>query len=269
MLNNYIHWKRLINRTRPWTLYSAIFLLVIGLFLFLLNFIHNDRYNWKPVQVPIRIKAGEVVEGRFVAEIDGAYEIEFEFQNRIPEKQIQKIIKPVEKPSPLEIEWTVSHNSEIIAKGNCHDYLYVEDGGTSPSELKQIGWRIFNLPYRQNPTSKIITTIRGVGRSKCKKGLEYTVVARVNKTFELLEATNPTLGIRINRPYSIQFIRETKSYVACGLIALGTAILLFTWWSVSPAFSINKKLIPFIMLFHVLLGCFIFWLLRLTYMVVY
>ena len=258
-----------IRKSRVPTLCTAIVLVVVGCILLVLNFRHNGRYSWRPIQIPIQIKAGETVKASFVPEIDEAYEIEFEFQRRISREELETIVESLDRPSPLDIHWSVLVANEVIAEGSCRDYLYVETGGNTPSLLKRVGWRLFNSPYKQTGPKTISTSIRGVGKFDGKAGREYTISVQVNKTIDVLNQTNPMLGVRLNRVFGVQHMDEAKSFVIGGLAALALALTLFTWWGITPLCRISDKLIPLLVMGVVVIGVVVMGIFRLTYASIY
>ena len=233
-----------IIKSRSPALYTCVVTALIALSLLFLNARHNLRYTWRPVQIPFHVKSGEAINTTFVAEIDGSYEIELEFQRRVPDEVIERIVEPLDEPSPIDISWSVSTDADVVARGDCRDYLYISSGGRSSSSLKRLGWVLFSIPRAQSAAGDFPTAIRGVGKVDCKAGLTYQVTVRINTTTDALLPTNPVFGVRVNRQFSRNHIRKMIPAVIAALGAAQLSVASFFWWIVSFIVAKNARLIP-------------------------
>jgi hypothetical protein len=211
-------------------LYGAIALGILGFLLLYAKTRHNSRYTWQPVKIPLQLKAGEMAGGSFVADLDEPHEIEIQFQRPVPLEALNRFVKPMDKPSPLDIRWPVSKADKTVAQGTCRDYLYIaSDYGTLGDRfVRKVARIIHNRPYQ--PTG---TFARGVGKFDCSAGDRYNLHVEVGTTVAELNSTNPTFGVKINRLFETRYKLETKAIAVVGIVALGLSLFSFCWWEVT------------------------------------
>lgn len=215
-----------MSRRLTW---SGLLLLLLGSGLVAWNYQHNNRYDWQPVSLPLAMTAGAVAEAGFVADADTAYELEIRFAD-LPRDLAKKFVTVREQPSPLDIEWTVSDESGVVASGDCRRFLYTrqirKDGFTRvrnaasnhPSQIVEVGERFF---------------ARGVASFKARAGATYSIGVRVNTSPAELSTFRPVFGARVNRVFADRHYRSLSIAYQGGLAMIGLALLLLVWSAVA------------------------------------
>ncbi len=227
MLGTFTHLQNPLLKPRTQVLYAAIILALLGALLLYINAKHKNKYNWRPVEIPLQIKAGEIAKGSFVAELDEPHEIEIEFQRRISAEVLDRLVLSMDEPSPLDIKWAVFNNGEIVAEGTCREYLYISTHAVTLAYrfVRKVKRTIPNLPYQQGGT-----VTRGVGQFACKAGAQYDLHVEVGTTIEALKVTDPIFRIRINRLFETRHKPKTKPIAIGGIVGLGLSLIAFCWW---------------------------------------
>ena len=186
-----------------------------------------NKHNLMPVKIPFQMTAGTTIETNFTADIDQVYEIEITVRDEIDEAIIQKLITPVNTPSPLKLDWEIILNGETVAKGGSQDYLYIDKAKyvEKPWILKKIQ----RVPHSQK-IDKSTRIVRGVGRFLARKGDRYDIRARVGTTFPELENANPIFQVRVNRRFSSQYIKSITPLSQLSKILLLFSTIAFLWF---------------------------------------
>ena len=215
-------------------LYFGILFAAIGLLLLFLNAKHNNRYQWRPVKLPFRMEAGQILKSSFVAELDQYHEIEIEFQRNISKDKIKKFIISVEGPSPIDMPWKVLHKGKTVAEGTCRDYLYIMK--TGDPLIQRILRKLLYIPYYQDIEGSD-TVGRGVGKFLCKAGERYDIEAKIGTTLTELDATHPVFGVRVNRVFGTRHFRSMIPVAKGGFILLGLSLATFFWWGATRIYN--------------------------------
>lgn len=215
---------------------GAVLLTLIGLSLLLIVFQHNRRLNWKPLKLPLSIEAGEGVSGSFLAEHDERYEVEIEI-TATPGMKLEDSVTAVERPSSLDINWSVTEGNSVVAHGNCRDFLYISSTRRS---IRDRVWRaLLRAPLIDGESG---TVFRGVGSFKGRKGRSYLLRAEVLSTIEELNMGSPHFGARLNRQFVEHHHLSSIPVAYCGFGALALSFfLLMTWILTAVKGKIKKK----------------------------
>ena len=214
--------------------YGGILFAAVGILLLFINAKHNNRYQWRPVKLPFRMEAGQILKSSFVAELNQNHEIEIEFQRNIPKNEFKKFVISVEVPSPIDMSWKILHKGKTVAKGTCRDYLYIMKTGDPP--MQRILRKLLNIPYYQDIAGSD-TVGRGIGKFMCKAGERYDIEAEVGTTLSELNATHPVFGVRVNRVFGTRHFRSMIPVAKGGLILLGFSLATFSWWGATRIFN--------------------------------
>ena len=214
-------------RTKSIVFKGFLFLAVLGILLLAFNYIHNSKYDWNPVRFPIRIEAGQSLTANFVAELDQFYELELAFYPNLPQKDLYELVIASSNPSPIDMTWKVLAGNQIVAHGNCKEYLYVmKNMDPLPHKILR---RIFNIPYYQ--AQKSVDSIgRGFGRFRAESGKRYEVHAEVQNTMKKLDVTEPIFNVRVNRIFSIRHYKSMLPFAVAGLTCIGISGVLLCLW---------------------------------------
>jgi len=206
----------------------------VGSIAIAVNWRHNHKYTWWPAKSSLRIEAGHSATTSFVAQVDQAHEIEIAFNRHISKDDRQEVVA-VEKPSYLNIQWSVSSEGETIAQGACREYLYFDFAYTRfTGRVIQL---IFNQPTRQRLLQRGGGLARGVGQFQCRAGVRYDIHTNVITTIESLNQARPSIDVRVNRTFMNRHYQKTSHLSVAGFISLAASIILFGIWSVMSFFK--------------------------------
>lgn len=105
MSDQFNNLKHLLLKPRPQVLYSVIGLAGLGILLLCVHTWHQHKYTWRPVEIPLQIKAGEVASGSFIAELSQPHELQIEFERRFPTDEVlNKFVASTDELSPLDVK---------------------------------------------------------------------------------------------------------------------------------------------------------------------
>ena len=209
----------------------GIFLVIFGCILVVVHWKHTNRYDWRPIKLPMKVEAGVLNQGSFIAELDEIYEIELEFAENIHSEEIGNIALTMDSLSILDLDWQIRHGDEVVAEGNCKNYLYIRMIGQPFT--RKILRKIVNLPQYQKVRGSKILLLRGVGKFSAKKGRRYEIRAHVGTTIANLSSLELLLGVRVNRKFAARQYQSTIGIAKVGFFFLFFAACLFSWIGIS------------------------------------
>lgn len=215
-------------RARDALLHIAMVLGAAGAFLIGANAVNTSRFVPRPVEAEVRMRSGERAVADFVAEIDGHYELGIELPWDDSSDSLRAQVMTMEKPSTLDIRWSVTSDGTEVAAGTCEDYLYVG----STSFKRRVHDRVLGIaPYSQ-PWRR--TVVRGVGRFETRAGSRYRVQADVGVSPEDHAPAEPrlcVLCVQIDRQFWDAHCARTTRLAYLGFVSLGGAFLSFAFWA--------------------------------------
>ena len=184
---------------------------------------HLNRYTWRSLELPLHMETGQQEAGHFVAEVDTTYELEVAFDFESLGKNTGKFVTRMDKPSPLELNWSVWSDQKQIAMGNCRDYAYfVIRKGKLGSRVNTF---LMNYPYY--PISRNGMAARGVGSFTARAGQTYEIHTHVGMTWRELMTSGPRLVVRPNRLFWLRHSRQSLYLVYMGCAGLALGCMLF------------------------------------------
>ena len=210
------HWKK------RW-LFAGIGLFVAGILMLAVCVWHNTRYDWYPVHIPLELKADSPTSAEFVAAVDGIYEIELQFEQRVSTEITERYLLPLDK-SPMKLTWSITSEGETVAQGDSLDYLYLS--------FKSFKRRLWNALLRAPDDFGVSTgkILRGIGSFHAVKGERYTISTRVQEVSDELAPSRPAVAVRINRMFSDRHYAQKLATGGAGLFALAGAGLCGVLW---------------------------------------
>ena len=209
-------------------LFAAIALAIVGVGIHLEKIRRLKQVDWIPIQAPFPMAKGTLVKASFTAQLNQNYEIEFAFrQDRVTPEEIERLIRTIDDPSPLDIEWEVRHKNNIVAKGNCHEYLYLNQTRFSPEPwiFKNVGFQSGSPENHQGNT-----VARGVGKFLGIQGETFELEARVGEPFVELANAHPTLQVRMDRRFTLRKLKTIRPMKRLSKVFLGLAIITSCWF---------------------------------------
>jgi len=239
MSDQFNNLKHPLLRPRREVIYSIIGLAGLGILLLCVHTWHQHKYTWRPVEIPLQIKAGEVASGSFIAELSEPHELQIEFERRFPTDEVlNKFVASTDELSPLDVKWSVFNNDKIVVEGTCREYLYISSRSVTFAHrvVHKIKRTLLNLPYEPGGT-----IARGVGRFACKAGAQYDLHVEVGSTIEILNIANPIFGVRINRLFEMRHKPKTEPIAIGGKVALGLSLIAFCWWALTLLLEKNDR----------------------------
>jgi hypothetical protein len=204
-------------------------LVALGCAGLLVNAYHNTKYSLRPIRVPIAMMAGDVAQAEFVAELSAVHEVELACLLSDAPQDVRTALRTRDTASRLDVEWSVVESDQVIAEGNCRDYLYI----TTPGLLRRLHDAVLCASQDFNVLPD--HGARGVGRFHAEAGKRYTVRAEVGSTLAQFNSVNPVLGVRLDRLFWRRHTQQTAvlAYVGlavCGIAGVLLAINLGTAW---------------------------------------
>ncbi len=216
----------IIARHRRHALAVAILCAILGIVLVAKHWHHMGKHQWEGVVLPFKMNAGETIAGEFTAALDTPYEIEVEIDWSLPSEVLDRLFYVMDKPAPLDIEWSVTEGETVVSRGDCRDYVSINLGGNSAKD--KIRDHLLKIPFHRDYPNGTIA--RGIGRVKAEAGKTYKLTAKVNASQEELNAANPRFIARVNQVYWSRHLHETKTAAFAGSFFCGLAFLAILWW---------------------------------------
>ena len=210
-------------------------LLVAGLAFLALNAFLMLRLDWRPAVLPLPAQSSpEPVEQAFTTAATAPYEVQLEVSTRLPRKTVQRTVGVVDSPAPIDLDWTIYADEQIVATGDARDYMYLDGGPKGwPGRLRRI---LMRVPTGQDArfwkTAGLAghtTVSRGVGGFQAEAGKTYRLSVRTRAGLEPLTDGDPKMVVRIARTVSHRHYQRISPVGYAGLALIFLGMLTGMW----------------------------------------